>query len=89
MVFRLSKGAINGLPLPFEVHCSRRAYTAAAENLSAASAIKKAAEPSKEVAGEAFWMRDPKTENWIPENRFNEIDAAELRQEFLSKKDKL
>ncbi|KAK2970008.1 hypothetical protein RJ640_008348 [Escallonia rubra] len=67
---------------------SRRAYTVAGENLSAVSAIKKAAEPSKEVAGEVFWMRDPKTGNWIPENRFNEIDAAELRQKFLSKKDK-
>ncbi|PRQ51734.1 putative Late embryogenesis abundant protein, LEA5-type [Rosa chinensis] len=32
-----------------------------------------------------FWMRDPKTGNWIPENHFEEIDAAELREKLLNK----
>lgn len=35
---------------------------------------------------EIFWMRDPKTGNWIPENRFAEVDAAELRAQLLSRK---
>ena len=35
---------------------------------------------------EIFWMRDPKTGNWIPENHFGEVDAADLREKFLSKR---
>ncbi|OMO65994.1 Late embryogenesis abundant protein, LEA-5 [Corchorus olitorius] len=35
---------------------------------------------------ETFWMRDPKTGNWIPENHFGDIDVAELREKLLSKK---
>nr|DAD49188.1 TPA_asm: hypothetical protein HUJ06_019125 [Nelumbo nucifera] len=35
---------------------------------------------------EDFWMRDPKTGNWIPESHFGEIDVAELREKLLSKK---
>ncbi|KAJ8504387.1 hypothetical protein OPV22_005273 [Ensete ventricosum] len=30
-----------------------------------------------------FWMRDPKTGTWMPENRFRDVDAAELRARFL------
>ncbi|CAL9095444.1 Late embryogenesis abundant protein [Musa troglodytarum] len=30
-----------------------------------------------------FWMRDPKTGNWMPENRFGDVDVAELRARFL------
>ncbi|RYR74840.1 hypothetical protein Ahy_A02g009549 [Arachis hypogaea] len=34
---------------------------------------------------EIFWMRDPKSGNWIPENHFDEqVDAADLRSKFLS-----
>jgi len=33
-----------------------------------------------------FWMRDPKTGNWIPENHFGEVDVADLRNNFLSKR---
>ncbi|CDO97798.1 unnamed protein product [Coffea canephora] len=78
----------------------RRAYTVAVENVKAqpaASVMRKVAEPStsnidvgKELVvqgakREVFWMKDPKTGNWIPENHFNEVDAAELREKFLSK----
>ncbi|CAA6664583.1 unnamed protein product [Spirodela intermedia] len=35
---------------------------------------------------EVFWMRDPNTGNWIPENRFGDVDAADLREILLSKK---
>lgn len=34
---------------------------------------------------EGFWMRDPKTGNWIPENHFGDIDVAELREKLLSR----
>ncbi|KAK7294524.1 hypothetical protein RJT34_17413 [Clitoria ternatea] len=32
-----------------------------------------------------FWMRDPKSGNWIPENQFEEIDPADLRDKLLPK----
>ncbi|BAH91757.1 protein SENESCENCE-ASSOCIATED GENE 21, mitochondrial [Oryza sativa Japonica Group] len=41
-----------------------------------------AAAASKEI----FWMRDPKTGCWVPENRFGDVDAAELRARLLSRK---
>jgi hypothetical protein len=31
-------------------------------------------------------MRDPKTGFWIPENRFQEVDAVELRNRLLRHK---
>ncbi|KAL3511566.1 hypothetical protein ACH5RR_024283 [Cinchona calisaya] len=37
------------------------------------------------VEKEVFWMRDPKSGNWIPETHFDQVDAAELRAKFLSK----
>lgn len=56
----------------------------------AAPIVKKAAASSGEVEakGEIFWMRDPKTGNWVPENCFgNDVvdDAVALRNKFLSK----
>lgn len=35
---------------------------------------------------ETFWMKDPKSGNWIPESHFGDIDVAELREKFLSKR---
>nr|AWJ68106.1 late embryogenesis abundant [Cleistogenes songorica] len=33
---------------------------------------------------DVFWMRDPKTGCWIPENRFeDDVDAVELRNRLL------
>ncbi|KAH7867314.1 hypothetical protein Vadar_031892 [Vaccinium darrowii] len=37
---------------------------------------------------EQFWMKDPKTGNWIPETHFNDVDVAELRDKFLPSKTK-
>ncbi|XP_057770635.1 protein SENESCENCE-ASSOCIATED GENE 21, mitochondrial-like [Salvia miltiorrhiza] len=71
---------------------TRRAYSVTAENVRVglmAPAIRKAATVEAEgntVAKEAFWMRDPNTGNWIPENHFGEVDVAELRSKLLSKK---
>lgn len=36
-----------------------------------------------EQMNQVFWMRDPKTGNWIPESHFKEIDVAELREKLL------
>ncbi|KAK1314944.1 hypothetical protein QJS10_CPA06g02561 [Acorus calamus] len=36
--------------------------------------------------GEIFWMRDPRTGNWAPEDRFEDVDAVELRNKSLFKK---
>ncbi|KAM1430165.1 hypothetical protein ACFX2I_046260 [Malus domestica] len=41
---------------------------------------------------QAFWMKDSKTGNWIPETHFGEVDAAEQREKLLhnpNKKNKL
>ncbi|KAJ1296910.1 hypothetical protein BS78_01G337800 [Paspalum vaginatum] len=31
----------------------------------------------------SFWMRDPKTGCWVPENRLEEVDAVELRNRLI------
>jgi len=52
-------------------------------------AVKANVNESISVANEErkiFWMRDPKTGNWIPENHFGEVDVADLRNKFLSKR---
>ncbi|CAL0315449.1 unnamed protein product [Lupinus luteus] len=36
-----------------------------------------------------FWMRDPKTGNWVPENHFGEVDVAELRKKVFPKRQNL
>lgn len=40
------------------------------------------------VAKDVFWMKDPKTGNWLPETHFNQEDAVELREKLLSKASK-
>uniref|UniRef100_A0A2N9EY27 Uncharacterized protein n=1 Tax=Fagus sylvatica TaxID=28930 RepID=A0A2N9EY27_FAGSY len=73
----------------------RRSYSASVENARVkpvVTVMRKGAESSGTVAAEqkeTFWMRDPKSGNWIPESHFGEIDVAELREKFLSKKEKL
>ncbi|XP_050290713.1 uncharacterized protein LOC126728979 [Quercus robur] len=72
----------------------RRAYSVAVENARVQpvmTAVKKAAESGGTVAEEQkeiFWMRDPKSGNWIPESHFGEINVAELREKLLPKKEK-
>lgn len=34
---------------------------------------------------QTFWMKDPKSGNWIPESHFQEIDVVELREKLLPK----
>ncbi|GMI73012.1 drought-induced 21 [Hibiscus trionum] len=76
---------------------SRRSYAVVTENMkkqAVASVMRKAADLRAEVSAadnaekETFWMRDPKTGNWIPENHFGDIDVAELREKLLSKNHK-
>lgn len=40
------------------------------------------------VAKDVFWMKDPKTGNWLPETHFNQEDVVELREKLLSKASK-
>ncbi|KAI3974718.1 hypothetical protein MKX01_002248 [Papaver californicum] len=91
--------ALNKCLLPF---ITRRGYSAsAAENVktsvsSTTTVVKKVLQETgkagnkaaviEKEANRAFWMKDPKTGNWIPENLFNEVDVAELRNQLLSKK---
>ncbi|KAJ0981000.1 hypothetical protein J5N97_009255 [Dioscorea zingiberensis] len=70
----------------------RRCYaTAAASSENAAVKTVSTAPEAGVVNGvvkkEISWMREPKTGNWMPEDRFQEIDPAQLRaQVLLSKK---
>lgn len=41
---------------------------------------------AKGLKREVFWMRDPKTGNWLPETHFDEIDAVDLRSKIFSNK---
>ncbi|XP_026658397.2 protein SENESCENCE-ASSOCIATED GENE 21, mitochondrial-like [Phoenix dactylifera] len=74
---------------------SRRCHSAAAASARAVPGVARRAAAAAETAAmesggpakeEIFWMRDPKTGCWIPENRFDEVDAAELRARYLPKK---
>ncbi|CAL5439374.1 unnamed protein product [Camellia sinensis] len=73
---------------------SRRAYTVAAESVVGVqrAVVRKAAVEysSREAPAarekEVFWMRDPKSGNWIPETHFDEVDVAELREKLLPRK---
>ncbi|GJM85299.1 hypothetical protein PR202_ga01736 [Eleusine coracana subsp. coracana] len=35
---------------------------------------------------EIFWMRHPETGCWVPQDRFADVDAAELRARLLGRK---
>ncbi|PUZ51736.1 hypothetical protein GQ55_6G212800 [Panicum hallii var. hallii] len=73
--------------------CGRRTYSAAAavarkEPVGAACKARLPGAGSKPREEEGFWMRDPKTGCWMPENRLHDVDAADLRARLLfSKKD--
>lgn len=68
----------------------------AAENVYFASSAKKMkkvsdsgdvkSESPVELNKQSFWMRDPDTGYWVPENHLGDIDVAELRDKLLSKK---
>ncbi|KAJ7963355.1 Late embryogenesis abundant protein [Quillaja saponaria] len=86
----MSKPLINNILL---LCLSRRSYTVAADNVTLKSVTvvgeAKTSRREKMVEKEQkeiFWMRDPKTGNWIPENQFEEVDVAELRNKFVFKK---
>ncbi|XP_042455408.1 protein SENESCENCE-ASSOCIATED GENE 21, mitochondrial-like [Zingiber officinale] len=36
------------------------------------------------AAEKVYWMKDPKTGNWMPEDRFGDVDVAEQRARLLS-----
>ncbi|TKV95670.1 hypothetical protein SEVIR_9G377900v4 [Setaria viridis] len=72
---------------------NRRSYGVYARavnvHVSATAAVGRTADGAADGGGRAtsnkdvFWMRDPKTGCWIPENRFQEVDAVELRNRLL------
>ncbi|XAR51297.1 hypothetical protein NMG60_11005892 [Bertholletia excelsa] len=71
----------------------RRAYsTLPSETASVQKEARKAMDSGKEASvaekKEVFWMRDPNTGYWVPENRFREVDPAALRNDFPFKQAK-
>ncbi|KAF8027476.1 hypothetical protein BT93_E0396 [Corymbia citriodora subsp. variegata] len=80
----MAKAPANGILL-----LSQRSYGALAEKTvvaAAAGAMRKAADKEDGEKKKVFWMKDPKSGNWIPESHFDKVDVAELREKFLSKK---
>lgn len=62
------------------VHVSAAAAAGRADGTGGAMA---AAEGGRARKKDVFWMKDPKTGYWVPENRFDEVDAVELRDRLL------
>ncbi|KAG4937943.1 hypothetical protein AAZX31_16G012000 [Glycine max] len=72
----------------FLLRCRKRCYVVVAESLrkqieGTTMKSKSASDNVINIKEEKFWMRDPKSGNWIPENHFGQVDAAELREKFL------
>ncbi|OEL19625.1 hypothetical protein BAE44_0019357 [Dichanthelium oligosanthes] len=88
----LLSSRLAGLYGPKVVDCGRRTYSAAAAavarkepvdvagNARPPGAADKAAKAKEE---ESFWMRDPNTGCWMPENHMHDVDAADLRARLL------
>nr|GME18934.1 protein SENESCENCE-ASSOCIATED GENE 21, mitochondrial-like [Ipomoea batatas] len=82
--------AMGDINCRFRSVCRLRGYAVAAERVTG-QAVKRAAVESP-AAGEktaaekeaaVFWMRDPKSGNWLPETHFDDVDAADLRKQLL------
>jgi hypothetical protein len=87
----LSAHKLSSLLTDIKISHSRQYTAAAAEAMrSGGVAAREFPERSKAGGGNnkrtAFWMRDPTTGDWIPEDHFGETDTADLRQKFLSRK---
>ncbi|KAF5732086.1 putative Senescence-associated21 [Tripterygium wilfordii] len=73
-------------------HFIRRSYSVAAENMRMQpppAAMRKVGDLGAGFTAkseEIYWMKDPKTGNWVPESHFDEVDVAELRDKLLPKK---
>ncbi|PUZ76165.1 hypothetical protein GQ55_1G268200 [Panicum hallii var. hallii] len=83
-------------PVATLLSLSRRGYAAAAAGaevhqraaaMAARGSASAGASNSVAASREVFWMRDPQTGCWAPEDRFADVDAAELRARLLSWKD--
>ena len=82
----MAKVAIKSILLLCNRSRSYATATATAVVQAAASAVRKANDSTATISGEkkeSFWMKDPKTGNWIPETHFDDIDVVALREEFL------
>ncbi|GAB4841916.1 hypothetical protein Ancab_011872 [Ancistrocladus abbreviatus] len=61
-------------------HHNQKGGDQRAENASSSSSSSSSSRGQKQ---EIFWMKDPKSGNWIPESHFGEIDVADLRRDKL------
>ncbi|XP_056690901.1 uncharacterized protein [Spinacia oleracea] len=82
--------------------CSRQTYASIASDgmkiqTTTSSTLKnKASEASEKIAEnnnnnmpkkeQVYWMRDPRSGNWVPETHFDEVDVVELRHKLLFNK---
>ncbi|KAG9459787.1 hypothetical protein H6P81_004295 [Aristolochia fimbriata] len=67
---------------------TRRCLSSAAEaaRKPAATGFPAMRSEYSEATEKTYWMRDPKTGCWIPENRFGEVDPADLRAKVIFNK---
>ncbi|RLN07483.1 hypothetical protein C2845_PM11G08380 [Panicum miliaceum] len=82
-LFSLSRRGYAAAAAGAEVHQRAAPSAAMAARVSGTGVGSNAAASSREV----FWMRDPQTGCWAPEDRFSDVDAAELRARLLARKD--
>nr|AJA33574.1 late embryogenesis abundant protein LEA3-5 [Pinus tabuliformis] len=87
----LSARTLSSLLSDIRISHARQYTAAAAEAMRSSGAagrefpeVSKAGRGGGNNKGTVFWMRDPATGNWIPEDHFGETDTAELRQKLLS-----
>ncbi|MGL6904714.1 hypothetical protein NBB46_24165, partial [Salmonella sp. NW1183] len=87
----LSTQTLSSLLSDIRISHARQYTAAAAEAMRSSGAagrefpeVSKAGRGGGNNKGTVFWMRDPATGNWIPEDHFGETDTAELRQKLLS-----
>ncbi|EER92160.1 hypothetical protein BDA96_01G367700 [Sorghum bicolor] len=66
-------------------HASAAAAVAATP-MAKTDVVAAAADASRAKQDDKFWMRDPKTGCWIPENRFQEVDVVDLRNRLICHK---
>lgn len=65
------------------VNAQASAAAAAATKAGVVAAADASGATNNKTKQDKFWMRDPKTGCWIPENRFEEVDVIDLRNRLI------
>lgn len=80
LVSRRSYGSVQHA---MAVNAQASAAAAAATKAGVVAAADASGATNNKTKQDKFWMRDPKTGCWIPENRFEEVDVIDLRNRLI------